>query len=233
MSQQYNAYAHSTTPNQTTTGQYYQQQQPQSQVPQSYAQPVQPTPQEPQKTNQDSTSSYPSYPGYTYNPQTGTYDYTGITQQPTSYASQYSAAPATATATTTTTASSAASNYYPVQPTNPYDYNNQVQQPQVSSYGSPYNNTVPSQHTPTPVVSATAEQPTVPSAGTYPYGTTITSATGYDYSQQHVQPQQMTVGAATVDGSIAGQHQQQQQSQQYYSTQDQSQNSYYGNTGEF
>nr|XP_029731324.1 LOW QUALITY PROTEIN: tyrosine-protein phosphatase non-receptor type 23 [Aedes albopictus] len=227
MSQQYNAYGPSTTPNQTTTGQYYQQQQPQIQVPQSYAQSVQPTPQEPHKINQDSTSSYPSYPGYTYNPQTGTYDYTGITQQPTSYASQYSAAPATATATTTTTASSAASNYYPVQPTNPYDYNNQVQQPQVSTYGSPYNNTVPSQPTPTPVVSATVEQPTVPSAGTYPYGATITSATGYDYSQQNVQPQQTMV---TADGSATGQ-QQQQQSQQYYSTQDQSQNSYYGNTG--
>uniref|UniRef100_A0A0P6K0P7 Putative tyrosine-protein phosphatase non-receptor type 23 n=1 Tax=Aedes aegypti TaxID=7159 RepID=A0A0P6K0P7_AEDAE len=215
VNQPYNGYNHTTNANQTTTAQYYQQQQqPQTQVPQPYVQPVQPTPQEPQNTIPDPTSSYPSYPGYTYNHQTGTYEYTGTTQQSTSYANQYSSTPATAV-TTTTTASSGTSSYYPTQPT-PYDYTSQqVQQPQAPTYANAYNNTQP---TPSTATSATVE-PTTSSAATYPYGGATT--TGYDYSQQNQQPP-----AVTADGSGG----QQQPPQQYY-PQDQTQNSYYGNAG--
>ncbi|XP_065087724.1 tyrosine-protein phosphatase non-receptor type 23 [Ochlerotatus camptorhynchus] len=204
VSQPYNAYSQPTATNQITPAQYYQQQQP-TQVPQTYTQPTQPTPQEPQKnTNPDPVNTYPSYPDYTYNPQTGTYEYTGNAQT-SSYVNQYSSSAGTATTTTTT---SSTTNYYPTQPS-AYDCNSQVQQLQAPSY---VNNSVSNQP-----ITATAAETTVSSVGVYPYGApSQTVATSYDYSQiQQPQPVQ--------DGSN-------QQQQQYYQ-QGQPQNSYYGNAG--
>ncbi|XP_062563625.1 tyrosine-protein phosphatase non-receptor type 23 [Armigeres subalbatus] len=212
----YNVYGQTTGTNQATTGHYYQQQ---TQTPQPYIQPTQPTNQEVQKVNPDPTSSYSAYPGYTYNTQTGNYDYTGSTQQQTSYAGQYNSVTA---ATTTTASSSTTTNYYPTQPS-PYDYSSSQQQPsQASTYPSPYSNTLPSQPTPTPNPTATMES-TVPTVGAYPYGTSTAATTGYDYNQQLQQPQ-------IVPPSDINNTQQPQLQPQYYS-QDQTQNQYYGNGG--
>ncbi|XP_055596955.1 tyrosine-protein phosphatase non-receptor type 23-like [Uranotaenia lowii] len=203
----YNSYGQTNGQYQTPNNQYYQQPQAQqSHQPQQVSQPspnvqppIQTVSQETPKPVSEPSNPYPTYPGYSYNPATGTYEYTGsnlpttaattVNYSQPSYVSQYNTQP-TATSTVASTPDPAT---YQNQNALSYGYG-QVQAP--ISYQSPVA---------AATLTTTQTTATVPSASVYG-----TSTAGYDYTQQQQTIQQP---------NITQQYYQENQSQpSYYNT---------------
>ncbi|XP_053685329.1 tyrosine-protein phosphatase non-receptor type 23 [Sabethes cyaneus] len=155
----YNGYTNQTAAQyQDVSGQYYTQQQqpppqqlqqpqPQQQLQQhlqtpqgsAYTQPTQ-LQTDSQATVPLSSTSYPSYPGYSYNPQTGAYDYIGVNQYSTvtqaSYINQYS------NPNQTTAGSVATPSATPYSPSVAGSYDVNHSQQQQPSYVTAYSNSL-------------------------------------------------------------------------------------------
>ncbi|XP_055621226.1 tyrosine-protein phosphatase non-receptor type 23 isoform X2 [Toxorhynchites rutilus septentrionalis] len=180
--QSHASFGQSSAQYQAASGQYYQQ--PQTQVHQQYTQPTQPS--EPQKTNPDPSNSYPTYPGYSYNPQTGTYEYTGVqynqSAQPPQvnpYDSSKTVPPTTNTFSIPAPASTSGGSYYQQQVA---DYSNQ-QQTQ-TQYMNPYSSSSVAQGTITQsIASNIPSSQTTTTAGYNGYGGQATQL--QDVNQQY------------------------------------------------
>ncbi|XP_055533738.1 tyrosine-protein phosphatase non-receptor type 23 isoform X2 [Wyeomyia smithii] len=203
-----NGYTNQTTDQyQDVSNQYYLQQQQQQQMQQqqqqyqtqqglAYTQQIQP-----QTTSQ--ATSYPTYPGYSYNPQTGAYDYIGVNQyntvSQTSVTNQYPNPSQAATGAVTNSLTAP----YPSAVTGSFDVN-QSQQQQQASYPTSYSNNLASASITQPCTTpATAAVNTANPSSSY-YG-------NYNYNQTQ-EPQAPDPGQA-------------------YYTQEQSQNNNYYNSG--